>query len=228
MAIKKRTLIEKICDQAKMENSDLKGDKTRGHYIGKEWAKIGENKDFQPFFHKHIVSLSENPVSLKNFVNFDPDVRSTGGFYNIKYVPENNKWRVKDKPYVIGQDLVRIRVTVSGPKHWHMLAKDIPELGWLDRNGTLTDYMFGIAKAHPGMNFYFSVDWPRYDKMIRKKAAEMNIDIDNAPFVTYMTTEDKLAELNTTYLLAPERTKEDYKEEIAAFDKLKEEDVTYE
>lgn len=212
MAIKKKRLIERIRQEALRENVALKGDKSNGHVLGRKEVKNIENFDFQPFYHKHIVSLSENPVSIKTFVNFDPDVRTTGGWYSIKYIPFNSKWRVPSRPYVIGQDLVRLRVTVSGPKHWHCLCKQIPELGWLDRNGTLSDYMFGIAKAHPGMGFYFTVDWEKYDKMIRRKAKERNIDIDNHPFVTYMTTEDELAELNSTYLLAPERGREEYED----------------
>lgn len=226
MGITKRTLIQKICDQAKLENADLKGDRSNGHYIGKEWAKISENRRFEPFFHKHVISLSERPVSLLKMANFDPDIRCTGGFYTIKYLPANNKQRIPNRPYCIGQDIVRGRIFVSGPKHWHCLADRVPELNWLDRNGTLKDYMFYIAKCHPGMSFYFTVDWVKYDKMIRAKAEAEGIDIGNMPFVTYRTTEEKLAELNTTYLLPDQRDlRKEYKDTVEELSHEEEERV---
>lgn len=227
MGIRKRTLIQKIQEQALLENRDLKGDNSRGHYIGKEWAKISENRSFQPLFHKHVIDLSERPISLLKMANFDPNIRSTGGFYTIKYIPLNNKERIPNRPFRIGQDLVRGRVHVAGFIQWHIFSRTVPELKWLERNSTLTDELFRIAKCHPGMSFYFTVDWVKYDKMIREKAAAEGIEINNKSFVTYMTTEEELAKLNSTYLLAPERDmKKDYAEELATLDKVEmEEDI---
>jgi len=224
MAIKKKSLIDRIKTEALLENAELKDNNLYGHYIsgadkaGQRGAEIIKNNDFQPFFHKHVAHLYDEPVSLKTFVNFDPDVIATAGWYTIKYVPAKSKYRVKNRPYQIGQDLVHFRVCVSGPKYWHVLCERIPELAWIQRWSYLTDDLFKIAAQHPGMSFYFTVDWVRYAKMIEEKAKAKGIDIDDSPFVTYMTTEEKLAELNSTYLLAPERGNAEYRETVDKVD----------
>lgn len=230
---KRENPIKTICNEALLENSELKQyGRYNGRYIGKtREAELIKNLDFQPAFRKHLVHLHDEPVSLQSFTNFDPNVCATAGWYNIIYVPKNSKRYVKGKPYIIGQDLVRLRVTVSGFAHWQCLGKRIPELAWIDRwCPLLTPELFGLAKRHPGMNFYFSPDWVAYAKLVTKKAEEQGIDIDNTPFVTYMTTVEKLAKLNETYLLAPKKTKSDYADQLEQIDDLSEvkEEMRYE
>lgn len=220
-----KSAIKTICDEALLENSELKQHgRYNGRYIGDTIeARSIKNLDFQPTFRKHLVRLDDEPVSLHAFTNFDPAVCATAGWYNIIYVPKSSKRYVKGKPYIIGQDLVRLRVTVSGYSHWCCLAKRIPELGWIKRwCPQLQAKLFGLAKRHPGMNFYFSPDWITYADMIMDKAKKQGIDIDGAPFVTYMTTIEKLKKLNETYLLAPKKTKADYAETLENVDQLAE------
>jgi hypothetical protein len=112
-------------------------------------------------------------------------------------------------PYLIGQDLVRIRVTVSGPKHWDMICTRVPELGWVKRNSTLTGEMFRIAKMHPGLVLRFGIDFPKYCKKIEKAAEELGIDIDHKPLVCYQWSK-KTGEKYKDIELAPVKTKADY------------------
>ena len=136
------------------------------------------------------------------------------GSTRLPIVPEHDKYYKGDRNhFMIGQDLIRWRVMVYGPKHWHRLASHVPELGWIDRNSTLTDDLFHVAAEHPGMNFYFTVDWVRYSNMIKKKAAEQGIDIDNHPFVVWAGTNKVKAEMNEKYKLAAKRNKSYYIQE---------------
>ncbi len=118
---------------------------------------------------------------------------------------------------------------VSGPAHWHCLARRVPEFGWIDRNSTLTNRLFAIAKKHPGMNFYFTVDWVRYADMIEAKAAKAGLDIDHKPFVVWAGTNKVKAEMNEKYKLAEKRKKSYYiQEDIEAEKESKGEDKEYE
>ena len=157
----------------------------------------------------YVVSLSEKPVSLKDFKSFDPDIKITKGLYTIQYIPMADCSRNPKFPYLIGQDLVRIRVTVSGPAHWGCLCERIPELKWIKRNSTFTDELFRIAKMHPGLAIRFGIDIPRYCRLIEKKAEEMGIDIDHKPLVCYQWSE-KFREENKDKQICPIRTKADY------------------
>lgn len=209
----KRTAIQILCDEAKRENTELKREgRLNGRYIGNtREARLIKNIDFQPFFRKHVVSLLDQPVSLDTFTNYDETVRTTAGFYTLTYIPSGSKAYVKGKPYVIGQDMIRLRVTVSGYKHWGALSGRIPELGWIKRwCPQLCPALFGLAKKHPGMNFYFAPDWLGYAQLIEKRAEEQGIDIDHKPFVVYAVGPEKLEEINSTHLMAPKKKKSDY------------------
>ena len=211
---KKRNPIQIICDEAKLENAEFKRHgRLNGQYLGDtREAKIIKNFDFQPFFVKHIVSLKDEPVSLDTFTNYDDSVRTTAGFFNLTYVPTTDKRYVKGKPFVIGQDLMRMRVTVSCYKHWSALASRIPELGWIKRwCPQLQPNLFGLAKMHPGMNFYFSPDWIGYADMIYEKVKQKGIDIENRAFVTYNCSKERRVEIEATHKMSAKKTKEDYK-----------------
>ena len=181
---------------------------------------ISEKEFMNPFFVKKVVALNEEPISLENFKNFDPNVRTTGGYYTIVYHPTTSVRYVKNKPFCIGQDLLRLSVCVSGPRHWHCLAKRIPELKWLEKWSTLTDSMFGIAKKHPDVPFGFTVKWEQYNDMIEKKAEEQNIDIDHKAFVVYAAKESLIEEINRTHLMAPKKTKADVQSVLDEVDEL--------
>lgn len=213
----KRHPIQVICDQAKLENTEQKKIRGRlnGQYLGDtREAKLIENIDFQPFFVKHIISLKDEPVSLENFTNYDDSVRTTAGFYTLTYVPTTDLRYVKNKPYVIGQDLIRMRVTVSGPKHWGCLSSRIPELGWIERwcpqIKDKSRALFGLAKRHPGMNFYFSPDWVAYARLIDEKAKAAGIDLDRRVFVTYKCTKERREQIESTHKMSAKKTKADY------------------
>ena len=95
-----KSAIKTICDEALLENSELKQHgRYNGRYIGDTIeARSIKNLDFQPTFRKHLVRLDDEPVSLHAFTNFDPAVCATAGWYNIIYVPKSSKRYVKGKP----------------------------------------------------------------------------------------------------------------------------------
>ena len=209
-----KSVRQTIIENAALEMSEQK----RLSY--KERKKgISEKTAENPFFIKKVVSLSELPVSIENFKNFDPSVRTTGGYYTLIYYPTTSVRYVKDKPYCIGQDLIRLSVRVSGPKHWHCLASRIPELKWLEKWSTLEDEMFAIAKKHPGSQIFFTIKWIEYCRMIESKAEEMGIDIDHKPLVVYAAKESLTEEINKTHLMAPLKTKQDYQTVLEETDK---------
>lgn len=115
-----------------------------------------------PLAYKVIIHLHDQRVSQDMIQNMDQNLRVTKGQYMIKYIPKTDHRYKKGRPWCIGQDLIRMGIYVSGPKHWNYLCDRVPELDWLRRNSTLTKEWFDIAAQHPGMSFWFSVDWPRY------------------------------------------------------------------
>lgn len=183
----------------------------------KKKQKRTENKGFditQKAFQEaphyiYIVNIFDKPVSLQEFKSFQPDIKATRGSYSIQYIPKCDKTRNPKFPYLIGQDLVRLRVTVSGPKHWALLCTRIPELGWIRRNSTLSGDMFRIAKMHPGLVLRFGIDFSKYCKKIEKAAEELGIDIDHKPLVCYQWSK-KTGEKYKDIELAPVKTKADY------------------
>ena len=171
-------------------------------------------------FFKKVVSLDELPVAIQPFAGLlSKNVRTTSGYFTLTYNPEGSPKRVKDKPYTVGQDLIAARICVSGPKHWNCLCTRIPELMWIKKWSYLNDGLWAIAKKHPGVAFGFNVDWVRYANMIEAKAEEMGIDIDHKPFLTYVTTAEKMKELREKYQMLPPRTKEDIQSVLEEVDK---------
>ena len=142
--------------------------------------------------YNYIVNLYDQPVTLADFKRFKSDIRVTKGYYTIQYLPAASTGRNPKFPYLIGQDLVRIRVTVSGPKHWAMMCTRIPELAWIRRNSTLTDNMFRIAKMHPGLILRFGINFDKYCEKIENRAKELGVDIDHKPLVTYQWGKDSI------------------------------------
>ena len=171
-------------------------------------------------FFKKVVSLDELPVAIEPFSGLlSRNVRTTSGFFTLTYNPEGSPKRVKDKPYTIGQDLLACRICVSGVRHWNCLCKRIPELMWIKKWSFLNDEFWAVAKQHPGVAFGFNVNWPAYAKMIEEKAEKMGIDIDHKPFLTYVTTAEKMKELREKYQMYPPRTKEDIQSVLDEVDK---------
>lgn len=152
---------------------------------------IIENSLISPRAYNYIVDLREKPVSIESFQNKDPNVRGTRGFYSIKYIPSTDIKYKEGLHFQIGQDLIRWRVLCSGYPMWKALAKRIPELGWLDRNSTLSSELFGIAQCHPGMPVWFTIKWEEYTNKINAKAEEENIDIDKRPLVAYKCSQSE-------------------------------------
>ena len=171
----------------------------------KEWAELSKFRCVSPRQRHIIVALDETPVSLTATNLFDPNIRATMGAYYIMYVPVSERpSKCMNKPYLIYQDLIRMRIYVSGPLHYKCLCERIPELRWLYRNAPLSNAMFGIAKKHPGMKFQFVVDWVRYADMIQAKADAAGIDIDHKPFVAFKVSPKRYEEGGyDKYRLAP-------------------------
>ena len=178
----------------------------------------GEASEFPylpPKMYYYLVDLRSEPICLDTLRSGDPNIRATKSMYTIQYIPQGSVARRGDYCYLIGQDLLRMRILVSGYNHWLALCSRIPELNWLNRNSTLTPEYFGIAKKHPGMIFRFTVDFPRYSKLITEKAEKQGIDIDNKPFVCYVYPHD-VYEKYKDKKFANRRTKQDYLDEIEA------------
>ena len=205
--------------QAIIENAALEMSEQKRLSYKERKKGVSEKTPMNPFFIKKVVNLYGLPVSIENFRNFDPSIRTTGGYYTLTYYPTTSARYVKGKPYCIGQDLIRLSIRVSGPKHWHCLSGRIPELKWLAKWSTLTDQLFAIAKKHPGSPFGFTVKWEEYTDMIEKKAEEMNIDIDHKAYVVYAAKESLAEEINETHKMAPLKTKKDYQSVLEEVDK---------
>lgn len=172
--------------------------------------EVGINQDafVSPYAYKYTLKLDDSPVTFEDIKGLNPLLRTTKGWYIIKYTPRNSGDRKKGRPFKIGQDFIRWDVRVSGPSHWHYLAKVIPEFGWLERNSTLTDELFDIAVMHPGMSFLFTVKWVEYSKKIQELAPDkessehplvaMKIDSDDYEGKYKEIADVKLQELKTT------------------------------
>lgn len=198
--------LDSIVKAALQENLEQRNNINRGHNLGERIPGGGIQKTAQePLFYKHVVDIRDEPVSLDKFMNFDPNIRSTQGFFQITCHSKKSKRYVPGKPFFINQDLLRLSLHVSGKRGWHHLCSQIPELGWIERNSTLTDELFDVAANHSGVGFIFTVKWVEYSDMINKKAKERGIDIKGAPFVTYKCSDAVQEEYDKKYLLSPKK-----------------------
>ena len=156
----------------------------------------------------YLVDIYDTPISLQDFRELKPNIRATRGAYTLQYIPAGSMKRNPKFPYLIGQDLVRLRITVSGPAHWAMLCERIPELAWLKRNTTISGDLFSIAKKHPGLTLRFGIDFVKYCKKIENRAKELGIDIDHKPLVMYQWGANDVPQVDG--VLNPIKTKKDY------------------
>ena len=115
-----------------------------------------------PLAYKVIIHLQEKRVTFDMIHNMDTNLRITRGIYMIKYHSKNDKDYKKGRPFTIGQDLIRMGIHVSGPRHFHYLCDRIPELNWLRHNTFYTDKLFDIAAMQTGIPIWFSIDWCGY------------------------------------------------------------------
>ena len=191
--------------------------KPDGSSTKKKERKNAKDIPISAFFTK-VVRLSEEPIIIID-KQLPRDCRTTNGWFSVTYNPEGSPKRVKDKPYTIGQDLVRGRFCVSGPKHLKALSKRIPEFAFLLKWSYYNEGLFAIAKKHPGIAFCFNFKWVEYGEMIEKKAEEMGIDIDHKPFFAYITKKEKLDQLRAEYQMLPNPIKEDYQSVLDEIDK---------
>lgn len=208
--------IQKICREALREDG---GTKTERKLAKMKRLGISENSLVSPVCTKYIVDLRDRPVSYKNFISLDPNVRATSGMYYVRYVPVGSRHTSQGKPFVIGQDMLHFCVAVSNVQHWHCLAKRIPELGWIERNTTLTNSLFGFAKKHPNMNFTFTIDWERYGDKMTEIAHREGIDIDNKPFVSYKCSTKEYQEKYADKQVRPKVEFDEYRDIINDVDK---------
>ena len=209
------TIGEAAMRESQNRNSIVSGIKKRNSINkGTVFEETSQNIFSPGKVYAYLVAIDDQPIALKDFRELKPNIRATRGAYTIQYIPAGSVKRNPKFPYLIGQDLVRIRVTVSGPKHWSALCSRIPELAWLKRNSTLSDGMFGIAKKHPGLVLRFGIDFVKYCDKITDRANELGIDIDNKPLVLYQWGADDVPKVDG--VLNPIKTKQDYAEELKA------------
>lgn len=178
----------------------------------------------QPLPYYKLVRIDEEPIIMDDLKSFEPTLRATKGYYSIQYVPlKSTRVNSKRCRYLIGQDLVQMRISVSGPYHLKVLADRVPEIRWLLRNTTFHMGMFEVAKRHPGMPFPFTIDYYRYEEMLIEKAAKKGIELKK-PFVTfYYANQEGYYEKYKDIKFARRNSKEDYKTQIEEADKLAQE-----
>lgn len=210
------TIAKMICEAAQRENQN-RNEIVRNKRYSRYKESVSEVGTSQNIFtpgkvYSYLVALDDQPITLQQFRELKPNIRATHGFYTIQYIPAGSVKRNPKFPYLIGQDLVRIRVTVSGPRHWGALCSRIPELDWVRRNSTMSDALFAIAKKHPGLVLRFGIDFVKYCDKITKRANELGIDIDNKPLVLYQWGANDVPKVDG--VLNPLKTKKDYAEEL--------------
>ena len=224
-----KTIAETISEAAKREGAN-RSEIIRGRQFSQFRDRVNEVESRQNIFtpgkvYTYLVSLTDYPITLQDFRELKSDIRATHGFYTLQYIPAGSVKRNPKFPYLIGQDLVRIRVTVSGPKHWGALCSRIPELDWINRNSTISDKLFAIAKMHPGLVLRFGINFVKYCDKITNRAKELGIDIDNKPLVVYQWGAKDVP--NVDGVMNPLKTKQDYTKELneAQAGVIKEEDI---
>ena len=152
-----------------------------------EVVEVKPDSFVSPYAYKFVISITDKPVFFDQIKDLDPDLRVTKGMYMIKYVPRTSKDYKKGRPWKIGQDLLRWDIRVSGPKYWHEICRKVPELAWIERNSMLTDELFDLAARHPGMTFWFSVDWVKYVQKIEAQCGFKTL----TPLVSYKCSVEK-------------------------------------
>ena len=208
----RKTVAETISDAAKREGVN-RSEIQRGKAYSQYRDRVNQVGTSQNIFvpgkvYNYVVSLTDFPITIDDFRSLKrDDIRVTHGFYTLQYLPNGSLKRNPKFPYLIGQDLVRIRVTTSGPKHWGCLCSRIPELGWIKRNSTLSDALFSVAKKHPGLVLRFGIDFVKYCDKITNRARELGIDIDNKPLVVYQWASDKVPDVEA---IIPQKDKKYY------------------
>lgn len=205
--------IKKICNAAVLEQNVKRQSLTKWVETNsdKEEGELTEIPFAKPRLYLNIVHLFDEPINFDKFIQFDPNIKLTRGLYTIQYLPMGHPQRNPKFPFLIGQDLVRIRITVSSFLHWRALCDRIPELGWLKRNSTLTSDMFRLAKMHPGLVLRFGIDYAKYCDKITKRAEELGIDIDHKPLCSYIWNQD-FTEKHKHLKIGPVKGKKDYEE----------------
>lgn len=192
------TSTELVRSVAKIEqNQNLNGSQNR--LFDKNWKTIPAKDEalrdevsaltfVSPLAYKMIIDLRDLRVTESKMQSMDKNLRVTKGLYMIKYIPKSSKKYKKGRPWVIGQDLIRMGIYVSGWTHWNYLCDRIPELDWLRRNSTLTKKMFDYAAMQPGMSFWFTIDWPRYVAKLATQpgpAFGSKQGTESSPFASY-------------------------------------------
>lgn len=219
----KKNIIDTIVSQAKLEEADRQAQIGYSRMLEKremeKEGKIIPDALIAPSSYKVVVNINEIPVSFKTFTSYEKDVFVTKGSYMIMYFPKASRKSVPGKPYFIYQDLIHMRLCVSGPAHWRCLCRRIPELDWIRRNTNFTNDLFALAKRHPGIPFFFSIDYSKYAKKIMDQAEKEGIDIDNKPFVAYKCSEKDYQELYKDKFLHRQRTKTELAPELNAAEK---------
>ena len=212
-----RTVADTIAEAAMREGMNRKAVEI-GKAVSNKHERIGIVGTSQNIFtpgkvYVYIVAIDDEPITLEQFNGLKTNMRATRGQYTIQYIPKGFPKRNPKFPYLIGQDLVRIRVTVSGPAHWVKMCERIPELDWIRRNTTFSNDMFAIAKKHPGLVLRFGIDFVKYCNKIEKRAEELGIDIDHKPLVTYQWGKNDVPQVDG--VMNPVKTKRDYAKELA-------------
>lgn len=74
----------------------------------------------------------------------------------------------------------------------------------------MSDYLFGVAKKHPGLVIKFGVNFEKYCEHIEAIAEKEGIDIDHKPLFTYQWNSSVKEELKQVDVTGWQKTKADY------------------
>lgn len=147
-----------------------------------------------------IINLNDNLVEIKpDSDDFPRDCRTTCGVYGLKYLPATDGRRNPRFPYVFINDLLPMRICVSGMKHLACLSREIPEIAWILRNSNFNPRLFYWCARHPGLKIPFSVNFAEYCNKLEAKAKAQGINTekntDFIPLVNYARSKVKMSEL---------------------------------
>ena len=206
-----KPVVRKIVEGALVDNRVT----PNGIWFQRNWddksvTEITQKPFAAAYCYSYIVNIYDEPVSAESFHSFDPNVIMTRGLYTISYLPKSSPRRRPNFPYLIGQDLIRWRLIVSGPAHWKKVCERVPELAWLDRN-TDVEKLFRYAKMHPGLPIRFGINFDKYCRKIEQRAEELGIDIDHKPLVSYVWGDSMKEYADKEFAII--RSKKDYEQE---------------
>lgn len=184
------SILTNIANTAKIYNLQNNSGETRSEtFVTKEnYARQKKGEGATPHYlifpklYKYFFTLDGAPLRWSEMKNFSRKFACTKGHYTLKKLTPDDPRYNPHTPYQIGQDMVLMKLCVSGPKHWKKLASEVPEFSFIYNNSTMTKDWFKVADIFPGIAIPFSVDPVKFLKAEESKAK---------PFLEACTNEEE-------------------------------------